>query len=214
MAKVGRDMEQPISHSPGGNLPWLIRRHGIVATVVVLAVAYLLTSGLPDELNLLIPYNLGVAVYMALFAVLMKRASPEDAAKLARRGEPDNILTLLVVNALSIASLVGVAAMLNHPSGRPRWVVNLPMTTSLLAVILSWFLSHIYFGLHDMRLYYDDTVVDGKLTYHGGLEFPERETADYWDFHVLLFYHCHVLSDADRDLSSVGWDPQQPIRAQ
>ena len=40
------------------------------------------------------------------------------------------------------------------------------MAASLLAVILSWFLAHIYFGLHYMRLYYDDTVVDGKLRYH------------------------------------------------
>ena len=33
-----------------------------------------------------------------------------------------------------------------------------------------------------MRLYYDDSVVDGKLTYHMGLEFAHREMADYWDF--------------------------------
>jgi uncharacterized membrane protein len=201
---VGRDMEKPISHSPGSNLPWLIRRQGrIVATVVVLAVAYLLTSGLPDELNLLIPYDLGVAVYMTLFAVLMRRASPEDAAELARRGEPNNILTLIVANALSIASLVGVAAMLNHPIGRPRWLVNLHMTTSLLAVILSWFLSHVYFSLHYMRLYYDDTVIDGKLTYHRGLEFPERETADYWDFMYYSFTIAMCYQTSDVTVTSV-----------
>jgi uncharacterized membrane protein len=169
----GRGMEQPISQSPGSNPPWLIRRQGrIVATVVIVAVAYLLTRGLPDELNLLIPYNTGVGVYLVLTGALMRRASPEDAAELSRCGEPNNILTLIVVIALSVFSLVGVAAMLNQPSGRPRWVVNLHMTTSLLAVILSWFLAHIYFGLHYMRLYYDDAIVGGKLTYHKGLPFP------------------------------------------
>jgi uncharacterized membrane protein len=132
-------MEQPISQSPGSNLPWLIRREGrIVATVVVIVVvivvAYLLTRGLPDELKLLIPYNLGVGVYLVRTGALMRRASPEDAAELSRKGEPNSILTLIVVIALSVVSLVGVAAMLNHPSGRPRWVVNLHMTTSLLAV--------------------------------------------------------------------------------
>ena len=71
-------MEQPISQSPGSNLPWLIRREGrIVATVVVIVVAYLLTRGLPDELKLLIPYNLGVGVYLVLTGALMRRASPE-----------------------------------------------------------------------------------------------------------------------------------------
>jgi len=115
-------MEQPISHYPGSSLPWLIRgRVRIAAAIVVAVIAYLLTKGLPDELNLLIPYDLGVAIYMALFGVLMERASPEDAARISRRGEPNNRLTLVVVNALATASLVGVAAMLNHPPGRPRW---------------------------------------------------------------------------------------------
>jgi uncharacterized membrane protein len=197
-------MEQPISQSPGSNLPWLIRREGrIVATVVVIVVAYLLTRGLPDELKLLIPYNLGVGVYLVLTGALMRRASPEDAAELSRKGEPNNILTLIVVIALSVVSLAGVAAMLNHPSGRPRWVVNLHMTTSLLAVILSWLLAHIYFGLHYARLYYDDTVVDGKLTDHRGLEFPQRETADFWDFMYYSFTIAMCYQTSDVTVTSV-----------
>jgi uncharacterized membrane protein len=191
-------MEQPTTRSTEGHVPWLIRRQGrITAAIMAVAVGYLLTRGLPDELNLLIPYNTGVGVYLVLTGALMRRASPEEAAELSRRGEPNNILTLIIVIALSVVSLVGVAAMLNHPSGRPRWEVNLHMTTSLLAVILSWFLSHIYFGLHYMRLYYDDTVVDGKLIYQKGLEFPQRETADFWDFMYYSFTiaMCYQTSD-------------------
>ena len=158
-------MEQPISHSPSSDRLWLFRTSGrITAAVVTAAVAYVLTMGLPDELNLLIPYDIGVVVYLALFCLVMERTSPERAAEWARRGEPNNALALIIVNALAVASLLGVAAMLNHPPGRPRWEINLHMTASLLAVILSWFLVHVYFGLHYMRLYYDDTVVDGKTS--------------------------------------------------
>jgi hypothetical protein len=64
-------MEQPISQSLGSNLPWLIRRSGrITSAIVAIAVAYLLTMNLPDELNLLIPYDVGVAVYLALCCAL------------------------------------------------------------------------------------------------------------------------------------------------
>ena len=197
-------MEQPISHSPGSNLPWLIRRPGRITTGIIAgAVAYLATMSLPDELNLLIPYDVAVAVYLGLFCVLMERASPEDAAELSRKGEPNNIITLIVVIALSVGSLVGVAAMLNHPSGRPRWVVNLHMTTSLFAVILSWLLAHIYFGLHYARLYYDDTVVYGKLTYHRGLEFPQRETPDFWDFMYYSFTIAMCYQTSDVTVTSV-----------
>ena len=190
-------MEQPISEPPR-SLPWFLQgRVRIIAAIIAGAVAYLLTMGLSDELNLLIPYNVGLAVYMALFGVLMERASPGDAARISRRGEPNNGLTVIVVNALAIASLVGVAAMLNRPPDRPRWEINLHMGASLLAVILSWFLAHIYFGLHYMQLYYDDHIVDGKLTYHLGLEFPERPAADFWDFMYYSFTiaMCYQTSD-------------------
>jgi len=195
---------KPISHSLNSNLPWLIRRQGrIVASLVACAVAYLLTMGLPHDLNLLIAYNVGVGVYLVLTLALMRRASPEDAAELSRRVEPNNLLVLIVVNALSVASLVGVAAMLNHPNGRPRWVVNLHMTTSLLAIILSWLLAHIYFGLHYMRLYYDDAMIGGKLSYQKGLEFPQRETADFWDFMYYSFTIAMCYSTSDVSVTSV-----------
>ena len=190
-------MEQP-SHCPGSRPPWLIRRPGRITTgLIAAAIAYLATISLPDELNLLIPYDVAVAVYLGLFCVLMERASPENAAEMTRRGEPNNRLVLITVMALSVASLVGVAAMLNSPPGRPRWEINLHMTASLLAVILSWFLAHIYFGLHYMQLYYDDTVVDGKTTYQTGLKFPERPMADFWDFMEYSFTiaMCYQTSD-------------------
>jgi uncharacterized membrane protein len=99
-----------------------------------------------------------VIVYLALFGVLIERTSPEEAATWARRGEPNDAIVLLIVMVISVASLVAVAAMLNRlPPDRSRWEVNLHMMASLLAVILSWLLSHVYFGLHYMRIYYDDT---------------------------------------------------------
>jgi uncharacterized membrane protein len=197
-------MEQPISQADGGHLPWLVRRNGrITATVVAIAIAYLATMSLPDELNLLIPYDVGVAVYLALCCALMGRASAEDAARISRREEPNNRLVLLVVNTLAIASLVGVAAMLNRPPDRPRWEINLHMGASLLAVILSWFLAHVYFGLHYMRLYYDDYIVDGKLTYHMGLEFPESSGADFWDFMYYSFTIAMCFQTSDVTVTSV-----------
>jgi uncharacterized membrane protein len=197
-------MTRRISHASAGNLPWFIRRPSrIVAAIIVAAVAYVATSRLPDELSLLIPYDLAVAVYIALFSVFMQRASPEDAAEIARRGEPHTGLVLIAVIALSLVSLVGVAAMLNRPPGRPRWEINLQMTASLLAVILSWFLVQMYFGFHYMRLYYDDTVVDGKLVYQMGLEFPERSTADFWDFMYYSFTIAMCYQTSDVSITSV-----------
>jgi uncharacterized membrane protein len=197
-------MEKPTSQTQGGHLPWLIRRNGrVTAAVAAIAIAYLATMSLPDELNLLIPYDVGVAVYLALCCALMGRASAEDAVQISRRGEPNNALVLSVVNVVAMASLLGVAAMLNRPPNRPRWEINLHMGASLLAVILSWFLAHIYFGLHYMRLYYDDHIVDGKMVYHMGLEFPERATADFWDFMYYSFTIAMCYQTSDVTVTSV-----------
>src|SRR5262252_450697 len=99
-ANGGRDMEQPITRSPSSSLPWLIRRPGRITTgIIAAAVAYLATMSLPDELNLLVPYDVAVAVYLGLFCVLMERALPEDAAELTRRGVPNNRLVLIIVMA-------------------------------------------------------------------------------------------------------------------
>jgi len=159
---------------------------------------------LPDELNLLLPYGVGEAVYLVLFGALMERTAPEQAAAWARRGEPNNALVLIVVNVLAVASLLGVAAMLNRPPDRTRWEINLHMAASLLAVILSWFLVHVYFGLHYMRIYYDDTVVDGKSSCKTGLEFPERATADLWDFMYYSFTIAMCYQTSDVTVTSVG----------
>jgi uncharacterized membrane protein len=141
--------------------------------------------------------------FIWLFWVLMERASPEDAAQLTRQGEPNNRFVLTIVTALSVISVLGVGALLHQSSGRPRWEVYLHMLASLLAVILSWFLAHIYFGLHFMRLYYDDHVVDGKLTYALGLEFPERPVADFRDFMYYSFTIAMCYQTSDVTASSV-----------
>jgi uncharacterized membrane protein len=196
-------MAQPVSRAPG-DLPWLIRRWGrIVAMIVTAAISYVATMELPDEINLLLPYDLALAVYLGLFAVLMGRATPEDAAELSRRGEPNSIPSLIAVILVSVFSLVATAAMLNHPPGRPAWIVNLHMASSMLAVVLSWLLSHVYFGLYYMRLYYDDTVVDGKIIYRQGLEFPDREIADFWDFMYYSFTIAMCYQTSDVSITSV-----------
>jgi uncharacterized membrane protein len=195
-------MAQPASRPPG-NLPWLIRRGRTAVGIVTAVAAYLLTQDLPDEINLLIPFDIGIGVYLALFVVLMNRASPEDAAELSRQGEPNSVPVLIVVLGVSVFSLVGVAAMLNHPA----WPAGLASQSAHVGVAARGgsvvVLSHVYFGLYYMRLYYDDRIVDGKVIYHQGLEFPERELADFWDFMYYSFTIAMCYQTSDISVTSV-----------
>ena len=53
-----------------------------------------------------------------------------------------------------------------------------------------------------MRLYYDDAMIDGKLAYHKGLEFPQRETADFHDFMYYAFTIALCYSTSDISVTS------------
>ena len=53
-----------------------------------------------------------------------------------------------------------------------------------------------------MRLYYDDHVVDGKVTYALGLEFPKRPMADFRDFMYYSFTIAMCYQTSDVTVSS------------
>ena len=196
-------MKQPTVPA-GGRLPWFILGRGRIGIAIVAgALVALLTQDLPMEFILLLSYDVAVLVYLALFVLLMRRASPDDSAKISRHGEPSGQPILLVVVALSVMTLVGVAAMLSKSNANAGWVTNLHMAASQLAVLLSWFLSNIFFGLHYMRLYYDDTIIDGKTTYQEGLEYPERKAADFWDFMYYSFTIAMCYQTSDVTITSV-----------
>ena len=54
-----------------------------------------------------------------------------------------------------------------------------------------------------MRIYYDDRIVDGRLIYHQGLEFPERQVPDFRDFMYYSFTIAMCYSTSDVAVTSV-----------
>jgi uncharacterized membrane protein len=53
----------------------------------------------------------------------------------------------------------------------------------VLTLVLSWIFSNTVFAMHYAHLYYQP---EGKGD-HGGLEFPDTPTPDYWDFLYFSF---------------------------
>ncbi len=97
---------------------------------------------------------------------------------------------------LSLVSITPVGA-LQHPDTCSRPVRILHLGASLAAIILAWLLAHIRFGLHYMRMYYNDTIPDDASHYDQGMTYPERKTPDYWDFMYYSFTiaMCYQTSD-------------------
>lgn len=154
------------------------------------------------ELRILLAFDLGLLLHLAILGFFMWQATPEQTYRYAQRGEPSTLGLLTIVVLFSLSSLLGVAIMLDNSQKYPPLVTNAHLGLSLLAVFLSWLIVHTYYAIHYARLYYDEVqhlpqVSDEALPYVKGLEFPHDGLVSYRDF---LYYSftiamCYQTSD-------------------
>jgi uncharacterized membrane protein len=147
-----------------------------LVTAVALPSAWQLTG------RLLVAWDLGVMLYLALAYHLMagaqighirQRAAMEDEGQYG-------ILILTVASALAslAAILVELASAPSHGGGRQP--AQLILAT--LTILLSWAFTHTIFALHYAHEFYSEDGGKG-----GGLTFPGGEEPDYWDFVYFSF---------------------------
>src|SRR5262249_25581427 len=111
---------------------------------------------------------------------IRRRAALQDEGRFT-------ILVLVVGSAL--ASLMAILAELNGANRQP-----LQLALAGVTILLSWTFMHTIFALHYAHEYYGEKAVDkaaGKAAEPapkgGGLNFPNEETPDYWDFVYFSF---------------------------
>lgn len=158
---------------------------------------YLATSPLVIDLRVLLAYDSALLTYLAFLARRISCADGATTQVLAQLKDASNALILIVAGLFSACSLAGVALMLHRSKDDVPLLANVQLGLSLLAVFLSWLMLHAIFGIHYARLYYDRNA-DGSLpAWNKGLEFPEDDLPDYWDFMYFSFTIavCYQVSD-------------------
>jgi uncharacterized membrane protein len=131
---------------------------------------------LPAQLRfptrLLIGWDVGVAVYLALAYVLIARS---DVARIKRRAatqDEGRFAILVLTAAAALASLGAIVAELGSTDRRA-----MDLALAAFTIVLSWAFTHTMFALHYAHDFYDKRAPEG-----GGLAFPGSEKPDYWDF--------------------------------
>ena len=149
---------------------------GIVATAA-LAVS---TPWRPAT-RLLVAWDIGVALYLALAFHMMAGSDDQRMRRHAAEQDEGQFTILMLTVAAALASLAAILAELSGSggaaSGRP------PMNLALAAVtiVLSWAFIHTMFALHYAHEFYDETL-------GGGMAFPGNDQEpDYWDFVYFSF---------------------------
>lgn len=158
---------------------------------------YVATMPLVIDLRVLLAYDAALLTYLAILTRRISCADGETTRVLAELKDASNALILILAGMFSACSLAGVGLMLHRSKDDVPLMANVQLGLSLLAVFLSWLMLHAMFGIHYARLYYDRNT-DGSIpAWNKGLEFPEDDLPDFWDFMYFSFTIavCYQVSD-------------------
>jgi uncharacterized membrane protein len=150
---------------------------GVAFTLILLAAPW------PMPARVLIGWNSGVALYLALAYRATAHASVANIRRRAAINDEGAIAVLVLTTAAALASLAAVLVELGHTPQAYRIVLGIG------TILLSWTFMHAIFALHYAHQFYGGT--GSKRT--GGLIFPGDEDPDYWDF---LYYALVVAMTA------------------
>jgi len=158
----------------------------IGASVLVAVLVFLLLSStsVPLDTRFLATWCSGILLFLTLLLIIMSDATPEKTRSRAKSREANPHLVFTLVIFTAVASIFAIGFMLAHGKNNPENVA-----LSIVAIICSWLLTHTTFALHYARYYYDDDgpEVDPERGYVGGLEFPNEQDPDYFDFMYFAF---------------------------
>jgi uncharacterized membrane protein len=137
-------------------------------------IGVVLPAGLSLATRLIIAWDVGVAIYLALMFQAMADC---DVARIRRRAkllDEGRIVFLALTAGAAVASLGAIVAQLSaKETGHQPAYLALAVAT----IALSWTFTHGIFALHYAHEYYGEARAEG-----GGLAFPGKDQPDYWDF--------------------------------
>ena len=169
---------KPRTRAPHAKPIRIVRAHIRLFTALALGVAlFLVLAGdLRGTTRALIAWNVAVAFYLVLATYMIAGC---DMAQMRRRAEQEDeggTLILVLTVAAAAASMVAIFAEMGAvPSQRAG---ALSATLALSTVVLSWVFIQVIFALHYAHEFYGEA----KGGHKGGLQFPEDDRPEYWDF--------------------------------
>ncbi len=165
----------------------------IVSGSVGVIVAGAFASVAPWQVSVLLAWDTAAVVFCAWVWLAVHGADAPTTQRIATREDDSRPAADLVLVAASVASLLGVGAVLLKAAGESGAVRALTTTEAVVTVALSWLAVHTVFALRYAHLYY----LDG-----GGIDFHSEQAPDYGDFAYVAFTLGMTYQVSDSDLTS------------
>jgi uncharacterized membrane protein len=148
----------------------------------------------------IVAWDLGVISFLTLTLAMMQRTTPGRMWRSAQTNNESRIALLMVVVSSACVSMLAIVYMLKDAKGLSPNLLAQHVGLAVLTVICSWLLVHTIFALHYAHEYYIFAVNHPDAP--RGLQFPQEDAPDYWDFLYFSFVIGMTSQVSDVEIAS------------
>ncbi len=127
-------------------------------------------------------FDIAALVFFAAISPLFDDEAGEMRGA-AERNDANRVLLLAITGAVMLIVLVAVASELRQKQAPDGWSVALVVATLAIA----WTFSNTIYALHYAHMFYTQGKRGARAGDCGGLDFPDTDEPDYWDFVYFSF---------------------------
>lgn len=162
-----------------------------LGTIAGLAIFVFSPGDWPLVTRLLVAWNGGALLFLALVYIWMIRLDADRIRARYREGDATTPVLLLVITIAALASLAAIVALLATVKNVSAAQRTLHVSLATLTVVVSWVIVATMFTLHYANLYYSAKVDNPPL------RFPETPRPVFWDFIYFSFTIAAACQTAD-----------------
>ncbi len=161
-------------------------------------------AAFPLVTRLLLAWNIGTWLYVALYLAMIATSDERAIRWRAKITDEGQFLILVLASIAAIASMAAIFAELGATKDLKGLDKGLHLGLAGATVLSAWTFIHLTFALHYAHQYFDETkAVEGETpALRGGINFPDTESPDYWDFVYFSFIIGVAAQTADVSIGS------------
>ncbi|MEH2218681.1 MAG: DUF1345 domain-containing protein [Nostoc sp.] len=157
--------------------------------IIAVGLAVLVSVILPHLLHLptriLCAWNSGVDFFLAVTWWKMIVATPEKIRRYAESEYEGHLAIFLLVIAAACASVLAIGFLLTDKKELSTILLTVHVVLAIITIVGSWLLVHTMFAVQYAHSYYKYINHKNSEEITGGLDFPNNDYPDYWEF---LYY--------------------------
>jgi uncharacterized membrane protein len=157
----------------------------IIAAGFAALVIAILPNWLHFSTRILCAWNAGADFFLAITWWKMITSTPEKTRRYAETEYEGRLAIFMLIIAAACASVLAIGFLLTDKKALSTVLLSLHLALSIMTIIGSWLLVHTMFALQYAHNYYQHINRSNPDEIAKGLDFPNNNHPDYWEF---LYY--------------------------